>query len=307
MRIEYLEYLLEVTRAGSITAAAKNLYIRQTTLSAIVSTIEDELNIKIFSRSRRGVKLTPEGEQALVLAQEIVKKNEELLTIFNAKRKARRTIQFVVTPGACNFLSVPLSMELKSQFSNVSLSIRETPVEKILSVMAESSAKIGVSADTTNQLDAMQTLGSGYKWEPLYTDHFYLAVGKSYSGQGPIDFEQLKNEHLAIAQFYPSINEMTVGNTLSKFQHYTRFSSHEQIKKAVVQSEMIAIMPGLALYDDIYLKQGLIRCLPILGFQTELVNFIIYDNKFGDLDDVEQTLLSNIRACYAKLPEPLFG
>lgn len=48
VRIEYLEYLLEVARSKSISAAAKRLYLSQTSLSAIVNSLEKELNIKIF-------------------------------------------------------------------------------------------------------------------------------------------------------------------------------------------------------------------------------------------------------------------
>ena len=45
MRIETLQYILEVARAGSISAAAKNLWIGQTTLSAAIQTAEKELDI----------------------------------------------------------------------------------------------------------------------------------------------------------------------------------------------------------------------------------------------------------------------
>ena len=68
MRIEYLEYLLEVARSKSISAAAKRLYLSQTSLSAIVNSLEKELNIKIFQRTHKGIVLTAEGEQALELA-----------------------------------------------------------------------------------------------------------------------------------------------------------------------------------------------------------------------------------------------
>ena len=58
MRTEYLEYLLEVARTKSISAAAKKLFIGQTTLSAIINSVENELNVKIFQRTHRGVALT---------------------------------------------------------------------------------------------------------------------------------------------------------------------------------------------------------------------------------------------------------
>ncbi|MGL6197386.1 MAG: LysR family transcriptional regulator [Lachnospiraceae bacterium] len=302
MRTEYLEYLLEVNRAGSITAAAKNLYIRQTTLSTIINTVEKEINIKIFNRNRKGVQLTPNGEQALALVREIVRKNEELLTLFSANRTARKTVQLIVNASACNLLSAPLAMNLWAQFPHVSLSIQELPSKKILSQLSDSSAKIAVSADSISQLEALQITGDGYIFEPLYTDHFCLVVSTSspYLERETVDVEEIMHEHLALAQFYPSANEMIVGNVLRKFPRYTRFSSYEQIKKTVAQSEMIAIMPRLALYNDVYLKQGLIQCLPISGFQTGLVYFLIHDTAC-EFDDIEQFLIDSIRTYFSGL------
>lgn len=40
MRIEHLYYLKEIAESKSITAASKKLYIAQTTLSAVVKSIE---------------------------------------------------------------------------------------------------------------------------------------------------------------------------------------------------------------------------------------------------------------------------
>ena len=47
MKIEYLSYLREIEACKSISAAAKKLYIGQTTLSAIIKSIEDELGVAI--------------------------------------------------------------------------------------------------------------------------------------------------------------------------------------------------------------------------------------------------------------------
>ena len=43
MKIEHLSYLREIEKCKSISAAAKKLYIGQTTLSAIIKSIEDFL------------------------------------------------------------------------------------------------------------------------------------------------------------------------------------------------------------------------------------------------------------------------
>lgn len=63
MQINHIEYFLEVARCQSISKAAKNLFITQSTLSTSIATFENELGFKLFTRLRQGVILTPEGEK----------------------------------------------------------------------------------------------------------------------------------------------------------------------------------------------------------------------------------------------------
>ena len=52
----------EVAKAGNISKAAKELYISQPAISKAISKLEDSLNVTLFTRSSRGVHMTPEGE-----------------------------------------------------------------------------------------------------------------------------------------------------------------------------------------------------------------------------------------------------
>ena len=55
MQINHIEYFLEVARCQSISKAAKNLFITQSTLSTSIATFENELGFKLFTRLRQGV------------------------------------------------------------------------------------------------------------------------------------------------------------------------------------------------------------------------------------------------------------
>lgn len=62
MRTEQLEYLLEIHRRNSMKAAAEQLHITPQALSSTIKNLEQELNIKIFRRSNKGISLTEEGK-----------------------------------------------------------------------------------------------------------------------------------------------------------------------------------------------------------------------------------------------------
>ncbi len=54
-------YFYETAKAGSISAAAKLLYVSQPAVSSMIAHLERELNTTLFFRTSRGVTLTPEG------------------------------------------------------------------------------------------------------------------------------------------------------------------------------------------------------------------------------------------------------
>ncbi len=62
MRIEYLQYFLEVCRTKSMSTAARNLHVAQQTVSMAVKALEDEWNLTLLERTNRGVSVTAAGE-----------------------------------------------------------------------------------------------------------------------------------------------------------------------------------------------------------------------------------------------------
>ncbi|MBQ9043952.1 MAG: LysR family transcriptional regulator [Eggerthellaceae bacterium] len=72
MQVESLRYFIELARAGSFYGAAKSTFISQQGLNKAISSLESELGYKLVERSRRGVRLTSEGEVVLRYAKRIV-------------------------------------------------------------------------------------------------------------------------------------------------------------------------------------------------------------------------------------------
>ena len=51
MNTEHLVYILEAFKCGSVNKAAKNCYISQSHLSAIIKNVEDEIGYTLFRRT----------------------------------------------------------------------------------------------------------------------------------------------------------------------------------------------------------------------------------------------------------------
>ena len=63
---------LEIVKTGSFVRAATNLNITQTTISARVRVLEEQLDRQLFIRNKAGAKLTPAGDQFLRYATTLV-------------------------------------------------------------------------------------------------------------------------------------------------------------------------------------------------------------------------------------------
>jgi LysR family nitrogen assimilation transcriptional regulator len=61
MELRQLRYFLGVCEAGSLLKASGRLHIAQPALGQQIAALEDELGVKLFERSTRGMALTPEG------------------------------------------------------------------------------------------------------------------------------------------------------------------------------------------------------------------------------------------------------
>ena len=69
MELYHLKTFVTVAEEGHLTRAAERLYTSQPAISAHIKALEEELNIKLFQRTPKGMQLTAEGQNLLARAQ----------------------------------------------------------------------------------------------------------------------------------------------------------------------------------------------------------------------------------------------
>lgn len=72
MTIQQLQYVLEIAKVGSISQAAKNLFLSQPNISNAIKNLESELNAVLFIRTSTGMALTEQGEHLVQHAGTII-------------------------------------------------------------------------------------------------------------------------------------------------------------------------------------------------------------------------------------------
>lgn len=82
MNIRILTYLVAIETYGSVSEAAKRLYVSQPYLSKILHDIEEEYHVTIFTRGKNGMQPTEKGRLFLDMAKELIQDSERFGKIF---------------------------------------------------------------------------------------------------------------------------------------------------------------------------------------------------------------------------------
>ena len=86
MTFQQLEYVVEISKCGSINKAAQKLFLSQSGISTAVRELEQELGIRIFARSNRGLEFTQEGKEFLSYALSLLEQKHRIEGLYKDSR-----------------------------------------------------------------------------------------------------------------------------------------------------------------------------------------------------------------------------
>ena len=143
MTLQQLKYADAVASCGSLSEAARRVFVTQPTLTEAIRTLEEELRIAIFTRSSRGVALTHEGEEFLASARQIL--DDAALIQQKYTGKAVRRPQFAVSCQHFAF-AVEAFMEVvrENDAESYDFTFRETVTSEIIDDVARHRSEIGM-------------------------------------------------------------------------------------------------------------------------------------------------------------------
>ena len=94
--VKQMKYAVEIGRCGSISQAAQNLYVTQSSLSKAMKELENVLGYAVFQRGPSGTTVTEEGRTFLLTAEEIVYKLELLDRQTRLRNEQRASINISI-------------------------------------------------------------------------------------------------------------------------------------------------------------------------------------------------------------------
>ena len=143
MTLQQLRYIVTIVNCGSISEAAKQLFITQPRLSNSVKELEKEMGISIFNRSSRGIALSPEGTEFLSYARQVLEQ-AELLEQHYTGRKPLKRICSISTQHYAFAVNAFANVVSRQNTDSYEFTLRETRTYEIIDDVKNYRSELGI-------------------------------------------------------------------------------------------------------------------------------------------------------------------
>ena len=143
MTIKQLQYAVTVAETGNMTEAARKLFIAQPSLTSAIHELEKEYGITLFLRSNKGIELTPEGDEFLGYARQVLEQANLINERYTGKSTGKQ--RFCVSSQHYSFVVEAFVRLLKVHGGDkYEFHMRETQTYDIIDDVAHLRSEIGI-------------------------------------------------------------------------------------------------------------------------------------------------------------------
>lgn len=171
-----LEYFLRIAELGSINKAAADLNLSQPALSRHVSTLEHELGVQLFRRSRAGVALTDEGQLLSDRARPLLRQFAIMKEQIGEKPGGQVAVG--IPTSWQSIFTIPFAEEMIRRFPNIALRVHEGVSHILRDHMFAGLLDLCVVPFATE-------LGAGYRQTALVREPLVLVGDKALHKEEP--------------------------------------------------------------------------------------------------------------------------
>ena len=213
-----MKYAVEVARLGSLNKAAESLLVAQPNVSRSIKELEGDLGIVIFKRSAKGMELTPEGEEFIQYATNILRQIDdvEMLYRHGAPKKQRFSIS---VPRAC-YISEAFS-EFSKSISNApaELFYKETNSQRTINNVLNNNYSLGIIRYAENYdrtfKEMLEEKGLAYEVVAEFSYVLLMSQAHPLAEKEEITFEDLR-PYIEIAHADPYVPSMPLSKVVKE-------------------------------------------------------------------------------------------
>ncbi|MEG1996556.1 MAG: LysR family transcriptional regulator [Oscillospiraceae bacterium] len=196
MTLQQLKYAVTIADKGSISEASKELFLSQPSLSKGIKDLEKEISLTIFTRTSRGINITPEGTEFLGYARQVILQSDLLE---NKYLTGTPTKQNLCISTHHYLFAANAFVDLIKQFGakEYEFTFRETKTSEVIDDVKNLRSEIGlIYLSDFNQSVILKLLKeSDIVFSPLFSasPHVFLYKKNPLADKKIITLEQLED------------------------------------------------------------------------------------------------------------------
>lgn len=251
MLLAQVEGFLEVARRGNVSRAAEAMFLTQPTLTARLHALEKELGEPLFSRTRRGMRLTDAGRAFLPYAERAIRAvRDGRQALADARSVSAGRLVLGAAPAVSTYVLPALLQRFAASYPRVEVAVRTGHSEDVLQMLLREEVQLAlVRALRHREIESIA----------LYDEELVLVVppGHPFADRSPIGIADLASERLILFDRTSSYYELTQTFFLSLGvtpREVMELDNIEAAKKMVERRLGIALLPRTAVSGEIAAK-----------------------------------------------------
>lgn len=254
MNLKQLEAFVQVSESGSFSKAAKELFLTQPTISAHISSLEKELNVRLFIRNTKEVSLSDDGKDLYRYAKRITdleKAIEERFYMDSDDGKHFITIAASTIPA--QYLLPKILMCYRERYPKEQIKIMETDSSEVVTQVVDHMVDVGFTGTVLEKKHC--------KYIPFYKDELAVITPDTpeyriLKEQNRDDIDWIKRKPLILREEGSGTRKeaekqlKSAGISMETLDIVASIANQETIKKSVKQGMGITVLSRLAAEDE---------------------------------------------------------
>lgn len=255
---QHLVIILEVSRAGSVTAAAERMNLSQSAVSHAIAKLEDRHKVKVWRKNGRSLQLTQAGEYLLALAERVAPELEHAERVLADIARGRRgALRIGMECHPCEKWLMGVTGPFLAEWPDVDLEVRTAFHLDGAAALEAHEIDVLVTPDPVHSANLL--------FQPVFDYELVLAVRNDHqlAGRAFIEPVDLVNEDL-----------LTVPVTPDRLDIYSRFlipaecrpKRRVAVETADLTLQLVAAARGVSVLPDWLLREEAAG-MPIVGLR----------------------------------------
>ncbi len=300
MNLKQLEAFVQVAQSGSFSKAAKQLYLTQPTVSAHISSLEKELDARLFVRNTKEVSLSEDGKTLYNYAKQIIDLEHKIEETFCAdQQEEKQEITIAASTIPAQYLLPKILAKFVEKYPEEQFRIIETDSSQVVEQIIKRSVDIGFTGTVLEKKHC--------KYIPFYRDELVVITPNTEKyrkiQEEDQDFRWLQKEALILREEGSGTRKEAakqlrqLGIELDRLNIVASIGNQETIKKSVQNGIAISIISRLAAEEET--NSGKLLSFPIPSKDGGRDLNVVYNRNFHLTHSAER-FIKIVKEIYAK-------